>query len=228
MPKYLHEKRCLIILVLFHLTVLLFGQTSDFRTWTGINIDGEIVKDLEFQVTSELRLDENSSMYQSLVNDLRIQYDVAKFLDAGIIYRHSVKYNLRDGYYHSNRFSGFLSFRYDIKRLRFNYRALYEEEYSRIYSSENGMIPERMHRHKFGAKYNIRKNPITPEISSELFFVMDKNEPDFLGMFRINAGASYRINKHWRLKILYRYQHEVNVNNPSTSHILNPNIEYSF
>jgi hypothetical protein len=224
----MQEKRYFILLVLFHLSVMIVGQTSDFRTWTGINIDGEIVKDLEFQITSELRLEENSSMYQSLVNDLRIQYDVAKFLDVGVIYRHGVKYDLRDGYYHSNRFSGFLSFRYDIKRFRLNYRALYEGEYSRMYTSENGMIPERMHRHKFGVKYNIRKNPITPELSSELFFVMDKNESDFLGMFRINTGASYRINKHWRLKILYRYQQEVNMNNPATSHIISSNIEYSF
>ena len=222
------KKQVLYISLIIVLSGKLFGQTSDFKTWTGVSVEAEPVKNLNLEITPEVRLDDNSSKFQSFVTDVGVEYEVTKFLDLGLLYRHSCKYKPEDGYSHANRFSGYIVLSRKIERVQISYRALYEQEYIRMNTSEDGNIPEHMHRHKIGAKYNIRKNPITPELNGELFVAINNEKENTPALYRINTGASYKINKHWRVKLLYRFQKELNVNDPLSSHILSTNLQYSF
>ena len=78
-------------------------------------------------------------------------------------------------------------------------------------------------RDKVSLSYNIRKTPLEPFTTFELFF----KDSEFK-KWRFTLGASYPFLKEFDIDVYYRLQQSFNTNNPKQLHILGLGMEYKF
>ncbi len=215
----------LFIATLFSLSIS--AQREDFQTWWTATLDGKVFNKVDFEVSPQIRLYQNSSLLKSALLDLDFSYPVIKKLSVGAKYRFQNKFYLNDRNYLANRFSLYGQFEYKIKHVRLLYRAMYQIEYVGLNTREYGDVPYHEHRHKISASYYRKKWDLRPIIASELFFV---RKPEFIiseRRYRLTAGASYKINKKFKVGLYYRFQHEFFANNPWDRHILSTKLKFS-
>ena len=76
---------------------------------------------------------------------------------------------------------------------------------------------------KIFLKYNIRRTPLEPFTTFELFF----KDSEFK-KWRYTLGLSHPFLKQFDIDVFYRLQQSFNTNNPKQLHILGLGIEYNF
>ena len=208
-------KRLSFIFFLFPL--LSFTQTEDFQLWSSVSLNYSVNKKLEFKLTESLRLRENVSLISRQFSELRSTYKINKSfrLNAGYRFLRTIsiekQINLRHRFYFD------IIKRKKIKRIRVfsRLRSQYQTgiNYNEFYT-----------RGKLGALYNIRKTPLDPEFSSEIYFDNKKKRIDKL---RYTLALSFPFNKKIKSNIFYRIQTEKNMVNPNTFYILGLGLEYN-
>lgn len=211
--------------ILFALTVS--AQRQDFQTWWTASLEGEIFNKLDFEISPQVRLFQNSSSLKSAIMDFELSYPLTKFFRVGGKYRFQNKYYYNELNYLANRFSAYGQLNYKIKRFRLRYRGMYQVEYVGLNTREYGDIPFHEHRHKFSVSYFKKKWDIRPVLATEFFFV---RKPEFIlseKKYRLTAGASYKINKSFDVGLYYRFQHEFFANNPWDVHVISTKIGFS-
>jgi hypothetical protein len=222
------SKRFMAVVGFILCSIGIFAQRQDFQTWTSVSVKGEIFNALDFDVTPELRLGNNSSQVKTFLTDIELSYPVVKYVRIGTQYRFLIDNNLSGNETRVNRYSLFGRVDYDISLLRLSYRAVYEWEFEGYNTTEYGKIPIQEMRHKISAGYYKKIWALRPEISCE-FFVPVK--PEFLELnpkIRASAGLTYRFSKQLSLSVDYKYQREFRTSNPATIHILAGNLSFSF
>ncbi len=219
-------RRSFSFLILLLLPVFAMGQEKDFRTWWDFELEGELFKLVDFSVTPEFRLWDNSTRLESFLATTDVSIPVAKFLRFGVEYRHEINYKRVDLTRNLNRFGIYGELDHSIERLRIAYRAMYLNEYTNIYRDEEGKIPESMHRHKISFKYRRKGWDIAPMASAEMFYTIRPRWNNYQQKLRITAGLQYRLTKDININLQYKYQQEYYENNPLTSHIISTGIEY--
>lgn len=215
---------------LFFITMLFWAlcthaQEQDFRTWTNLELEGEVFDLIDFSIAPELRMMSNSSQLDAVLTEVNLSAPLTKFLRLGVEYRFKVS-SRENQLHNSNRGGVYIELDERIEDLRLAYRAMYMWEYTDILTSELGGIPEEIHRHKISLKYRKKGWDFTPAISAEGFFTLnpiwDRNE----SKWRFSFGGQYRLTKDINLGVSYKCQQEFNQNNPLTAHILSVGLEY--
>jgi hypothetical protein len=203
----------------------LLGQRQDLQSWWRFELDGELFNLIDFELSPEMRFNRNSSNFRSMHADVDLSVPITKYFRLGGNYRLQKK--LVENYsYLVNRFGTYGKLDYKIKRLRLDYRAMYQWEYVGVNTRELGQIPLQEHRHRISARYFRKRWDLRPKISCEFFFL---HKPDFIlssKKYRISFGLSYRISKNLDWDISYKYQNEFYVNNPQESHIIAMRFSY--
>jgi len=202
------------------------AQKEDFRTWYNFELEGELFKLVDFTVSPELRLWDNSTQLESVLARTSLSAPITKFFRLGVRYRYQIDYVRKDYTRYIHRYGLWAEFDYRIERLRMAYRAIYQNEYTNFNRSEDGRIPESAHRHKISFKYRGKGWDITPLLAGEMFFILRPREINYQQKLRITAGFQYRITKDINVNLSYKYQQEYYENNPLTSHIISTGIEY--
>lgn len=202
------------------------AQKEDFRTWYNFELEGELFNLVDFTVSPELRLWDNSTRLESVLARTSLSVPVTKFLRLGVRYRYQTDYVRKDYTKYIHRYGLWAEFDYKIARLRMAYRAIYQNEYTNFSRSEDGRHPEIVHRHKVSFKYRGKGWDITPLLAAEMFFLIRPKEINYQQKLRLTAGFKYRITKDLKLNLSYKYQQEYYENNPLTSHIISTGIEY--
>ncbi len=213
-------------LLLLLLPLFARAQKNDFRTWYNLELEGEAFKLVDFSVSPELRLWNNSSRLESVLISTDLSVPVTKFLRLGTRYRFQIDYVKDDLTKYIHRYGFYAEFDYRIERLRMAYRAMYQNEYANYSRSEDGRIPESVHRHKISFKYRRKGWDITPGVAAEMFFTVRPKWINYQQKLRLTAGFQYRITKDININLHYKYQQEYYENNPLTSHIISTGIEY--
>ncbi len=213
------------------LLIILFSQYAktqreDFRTWISFELEGELFNLIDFSLTPEFRLWDNSRRFEGILGEVDISVPLTKFFRLGTDYRYQIDRNRQNQYHNINRFGAYAELDHKIRGFRLEYRARYYQEYTDIRTSELGLIPQSMHRHKFTLKYRQKGWDITPGIAAEWFFMITPGWIDYQEKFRVTAGIRYRLTKDINLGLKYKYQKEFFENNPLTSHILSLGMEY--
>lgn len=216
-----------IIVVIFFASLLLsgFGQSQDFRSWLDIGVEGQLLNRVDFSVVPELRLKNNSSEIEAALAEINLSVPLTKFFGLGVEYRY--KMEMTDGRAeNSNRFGIYAELDKKILDLRFAYRIMYLKEYTDIYTSELGSVPESMHRHKISLKYKKKGLDIVPGIAAEGFFTLGPAWDKYDQKWRFTAGVQYQLTKKINLGLFYKLQKEYHTNDPLTLHILNIGLDY--
>ena len=199
------------ILLLF-CPFLLIAQEQDFQQWSKIGVSYDLNKDLSVSLDQGFRFRENASLPDVTFSNLSLKYDLIKKWSAAIGYRYITDFDLSQNTSTSHRIYTDVNYRKKKKCWLMKNRLRYQ------YQEENFTL-----RDKVSLSYNIRKTPLEPFTTFELFF----KDSEFK-KWRYTLGASYPFLKEFDIDVFYRLQQSFNTNNPKQLHILGLGMEYKF
>ena len=204
------NKSSFILLLFF--PFLLIAQEQDFQQWSKIGVSYDLNKDLSVSLDQGIRFRENASLPDVTFSNLSLKYDLIKKWSVAIGYRYITDFDLSQNTSASHRIYTDVNYRKKKKRWLMKNRLRYQ------YQEENFTL-----RDKVSLSYNIRKTPLEPFTTFELFF----KDSEFK-KWRFTLGASYPFLKEFDIDVYYRLQQSFNTNNPKQLHILGLGMEYKF
>lgn len=210
-----------IITILFFVlnSTFLFAQQKDFGFWTAFELEKELSKDLELDVTVENRLEDNLNQRDESFIGTDISYRFGLFA-AGFGYRLTNNNENEENYGYSHRFHWQFRIRPEWQRFSFDYRIRYQSQYFNIQSSENDVIPENYLRNRIKTGYNIKKSKFEPSVSYELFYFINQKGNNYIHRKRFSLEMEYKINKNNSFELSYIIQETINEVDPVNRYIL--------
>ncbi|MEK6615843.1 MAG: DUF2490 domain-containing protein [Bacteroidota bacterium] len=200
----------------------------DAGSWNTFNIDKAINGKFTALFTEECRFKENFTRLNLFYTNLGIEYKVAKYFKAALIYRWIDKYQDDNSFSFRHRLMFDLTFKNMFGKITASYRNRTQVEERDIYSSKYGRVPEWYSRNKIGIKYDLEKR-YTPFASVEFRYQFHdpRNIESDKTWHRIRPviGAEYKINNKNTFAAYYLIQHEFNVVSPQNIYIVG--LEYS-
>lgn len=206
----------LIIIFLFSLTAV-WAKTEKFGTWIELTFTKKFLKDFEFSIIPELRLQDDFTVDEYIFEG-KLGYDPFKFLGFATAYRlntnvkkneneisHSAVFDMT-GKTSFNRFKGSL-------RVRFTN------------DTDGGDVPWESFYFRPRAKlaYNIKGKKVEPYVSYEVFHSFRENEY-YKGRF--DVGFSRKFKKKHEIGLYYRLNDYYS--DRSSIHILGINYGFKF
>tara|TARA_Y100000589_G_scaffold117424_1_gene111275 strand:- start:6324 stop:6941 length:618 start_codon:yes stop_codon:yes gene_type:complete len=191
---------------------LLIAQEQDFQQWSKIGVSYDFNKDLSVSLDQAFRFRENASLADVSFSNLSLKYDFIKKWSVAIGYRYITDFDLSQNTSISQRIYTDINYSKKKKRWRIKNRFRYQ------YQEGNFTL-----RDKIFLRYNIRKTPLEPFTTFELFF----KDSEFK-KWRYTLGVSYPFLKEFDIDAFYRLQQSFNTNNPKQLHILGLGMEYKF
>jgi long-subunit fatty acid transport protein len=191
------------------------AQHTDGGAWLYAGVSHEVIKDLKLELGEELRYNISTEDAYQINTHFSAAYKLTKQFKIGADYRYSV----RDGA-NTNRYGASITFKEGFNDLDVSLRT--RLLYSVVADAAEGTA----WRNKLGLDYKINKE-FSAGASGELFYAIS-NEIDQFDNYRLQGGLTYSPNKHHSFDVAYVYDHEFNVNNPHTMHILSIGYVYDF
>lgn len=191
------KKLLLIVVALCSGYSSLFAKTDKFGTWIELTFTKKFLKDFEFSIIPEFRLQDDFTLDEYIFEG-KLGYGPFKFLDLSASYRYNT--NIRDkGNIVSHNFVFDATGKTDFQRFDGSLRLRFTNDY------DAGDIPwETFYfRPRIKVKYNIKKVKIDPYVCYELFYNI-KNKDLFKGRFDI--GFTRDLGKHHEMALYYRLQ----------------------
>ena len=198
-------KRLLVILIVVFTTFnSVFAKTDKFGTWIELTFTKKFLKDFEFSIIPEFRLQDDFTMDEYILEG-KLGYDPFKFLEFSTSYRYNTNVK-NNGNEVSHNIVFDVTGKTDYKRFDGSLRLRFTND------SESGDIPwETFYfRPRAKLKYNIKKVKIDPYVCYELFYNIKLNE-FFKGRFDI--GISRDFGKHHAIGLYYRLQDYFSIRN---------------
>lgn len=191
------------------------AKTEKFGTWIELTFTKKFLKDFEFSIIPEFRLQDDFSMDEYILEG-KLGYEPFKFLDFATSYRYNT--NVRDK---GNEISHNVVFdvtgKTKIERFDASLRTRFTND------SDGGELQWEafFFRPRAKIKYNIKGSKIDPYVSYELFYDF-KYSNFFKGRF--DAGVSRNLSKQHKIGLYYRNQDYFSERN--SVHIIG--IDYGF
>lgn len=193
------NKLSLFIAILFFSCFNLYGESKDFAGWSNIKLvksinNTQIYSNIGFRVKNDFkkkdRLHLNVGMIYNVIPNLR--------LDGG--YEFHYKYSDNNNYVRNRYYLSFL-IPVNISNLKLTYRERFQQTF---YNNDNSMDL----RSKLKASYKLKKSPISPFFSIELYQPI--GDEKFFSIKRIlyKPGITLFFNKSYYLDLYYCRQFE--------------------
>ncbi|WP_147676043.1 DUF2490 domain-containing protein [Algibacter pacificus] len=234
--KLFKKRRSLFVLILL-LSVLCvninYGQTddtSDWASWNTIGFKYKLNKKWSFALEEQLRFKEDISVIDEYFTQLEAEYEFFKnfSLGAGLRYiRENDNQGNVQGYENHFRFNFDLSYKHKIDRFTLGYRLRYQNKNELGVSSNDGDYANQNIRLKTSLKYNIKKWPLDPKFSAELFNHFEKEDDNGFSKYRLTFGTDYDIKNFGKIGLFYRMEKELNVDIPETTNIIGLKYTYT-
>lgn len=183
------------------------AQHTDGGAWLYAGISHEVIKDLKLELGEELRYNISTADAYQYNTHFSAGYKLNKHFKIGADYR----YSIREGA-NTNRYGASLTYKQGLNDLDISLRS--RILYSVVADAAEGTA----WRNKLSMEYKVNKD-LSAGVSGELFYAIS-NEIDQFDNYRLQAGFTYAPNKHHSFDVAYIYDHEFNVNNPSSMHVL--------
>lgn len=201
--KYL----CLIGLG-FLISLQLFAQEKDFKSWNSIGLDFELTKDLEFRVEQELRFENNARYLGDYITVAGFSYKLSKQLKIRGLYRYSINRKPEIGFETNHRFYGDVILKHSISRFDFSYRFRYQIKFVPPNDDDFTYLNPQHLRHEFEISYNVPKIKLEPFAAIETYQALNNPIQNRLETWRYTLGAGYGLNKTTDIKLFYRIETE--------------------
>jgi hypothetical protein len=195
-------KRSLVIVV----ALLFFSQELNAQqTWLEFGVSKEIIKNLEVNLTPQVRFREGFGVKAYMV-DAGVEYNFSKYFDAGAFYRLENTVSKKGKTSTYGRFAFDLGAKYKLKRFEPSVRLRYTNDDD--FNNEDNSTPKCL-RYKFGLDYTFKKTGLNPYILYELYQNLSEKEFD---KSRFETGIFYKFNKQNRLGAYYRRNRNLSEN----------------
>jgi hypothetical protein len=194
-------------------------QVHDAGLWVRFNLEKKITPFLSATLREEVRLNENITEVGEIFTDVGLSYRFLKRFEISANYRFSNKREVDDSYDRGHRYYFDLKYKEKIKKFSILLRMRFISQYTNIYSSETGMVPNNHLTGKVTVKYKLMRR-IEPYISTEAFFCLDKKNQSYFDQIRCTAGIEYSFSRMHSVDLYYRICHELNTKNPETDFII--------
>jgi hypothetical protein len=224
-------------LFLLFCTICLSGQNKDFGIWSNIEVKKNIGDKFGLNGEFELRTRDNSSKVSRYSAGIGAEYDIFKFLEAGIAYKFIYFYDSKyTDYQPRNRFILYLQGKQKLGRFTFSLRERIQttskDESGRIKSNGNidtyKINPELYWRNRIKVEYDIPSSRLTPYLSAESFYLLNNPEGNCFDDIRLILSFSYKINKHNRIELYTMYDHDISIDDPAERYVLGFGYSFSF
>ncbi len=217
------------------------AQSDDFGLWTGLEVKKSIVKGLDLSAEGEYRLRNDWKDTERWSVGTSLSYRMLPFLKAAVGYTYlkvnrpettTAKGNIIPEYWSPrHRFNASLTGNVKAGRFEFSLRERYQVTHREALSvpkisGKNGSAKDNEEissktktvlRSRLQAEYNIRKCPLAPYASVEIYNSMDRDGK--LDKTRYTAGTAIKLNKHNAIDVYYLYQNKQDDDEPS-GHVL--------
>jgi len=211
-------KRLLLFIFIFLIGFSIAqAKTEEFGTWIELTFTKKFLKDFEFSIIPELRLQDDFTIDEYIFEG-KLGYDPFKFLGFAAAYRLNTNVkNNEDEISHSAVFD--VTGKTDIKRFNASLRARFTND------SDGGDVPWESYYFRPRAKlsYNIKGKKVEPYVSYEVFHSFREKE---YYKARFDVGFSRKFNKMHEVGLYYRLNDYFS--NRNSIHILGINYGFKF
>jgi hypothetical protein len=193
-------------------TVISQVDTSDFGIWSSVGVDYSPVKKLKISVEQSLRLKEDAAVTDEYFTELGLQYEIIKDFKIGggaRFIKENDNIGKKQGYESHFRFNIDASFKYDIDRFTLSHRFSYQNKKELNLSVTELNLAKETLRFKTDLEYNIRKWPLDPGFSVELFSGLENVQQVRelnLDKIRLTFGTDYKFKGFGKFGVYYRYE----------------------
>lgn len=216
-----------LFILLFFPVKIIFAQVNDAGMWVSFNAEKKITPVLSVNLSQEFRINENISEFGTFFTDAGINYKISKVFRVSANYRFVNKRRLNDSYSVRHRFYFDFTVRKKFKPLILQFRTRFQNQYTDMYSSSEGLIPDIYSRNKLTLKIDIDKKYV-PYLYTELFTPLKNIDLAYINNARFCAGFEYNFNRMHSLDFFYLLQKEMNVTNPETDYIIGVGYYFTF
>ena len=232
MNKYLRRIAVSAIFVATQLNVNAQSGTyytiRDFQTWSSVGLDIEMSKKVEFGFQQQLRLKDNSSALKQYFTEGYFKYNILKNWSFATEYRilrnNDTEGNIQ-GIEKRQRLAFNTIYSLEVKRAKLLFRTQYQRRTER--EDGVGLVgdPVEKIRLRAGMKYNIKNWKLDPRISCELFQPLEGSGN--LEKYRVTLGTKYSLKKVGDFRLFYRFERDINIAFPRSTHIVGFNYSYT-
>jgi hypothetical protein len=199
--------------------MIAWSQENDAGLWLSVNLEKKITPALSFTFSEEVRMYENITEVGAIFSDIGLSYKFGPRFRISANYRFINKKRLDDSYDNRHRYYFDFTYREKITPLILLFRVRFQSQYTDIFSSPEGKIPDYYSRAKLTLKLDLCKR-MKPYIYTESFFKMGTPDGVLFNGIRYCAGIEYSFNRLHMLDLFYMIQKEYNANNPETAFVL--------
>jgi len=209
------------------LSTAVYGQYQDARVWASLSVRYEPGKKWKLTLEEEARFSENAGRLDKLNTDLDINYQINKLIDGGLLIRLISKPDSRGNFDFNYRFSGYIGIQKKLAGWTGSLKSSLQKTWPRFQHSDNWYLPENYIRVLAEFSREFKNKKTGPYTGIEFWYRLRASEPDFIDQYRITIGIKHKLNKTNRLNFFYRLQHEMQVKNPLTAHIVGVGYRFS-
>lgn len=206
-------------------------EDNEVNLWSSMGLKYKYDKNWEFGLSAHLRLKDNSKTIDKYFPELTVTRRLYKNLKLGVGFRY-IRNNDTEGkiqgYENHFRFYTDLTYKNKINDFTLNYRIRYQNQNELGVSSADGDYALNRFRFKVGSKYNIKKWPLDPELSFELFNRFGEDVSTDFDKYRITFGTSYKMKKYGKIKLFYRLEKNILDDDNTKTNIIGLKYTYSF
>ena len=185
---------------------------------------------LPHKFSSEIQFESRTS-FQNPVNlnqyfpQIELGYKINKRFDVSAAYRFSRTKEDNGYFYNRNKFYFNFFTDYPIKRFTLKNRFRYQLQTKQYIDNKFDKIPDKKFRDKIEVSYNIKKTPLEPSLSFEMFYPLNYYKINNIDEYRIEGSLSFPLAKKHDMEIGILYIKE-RFPIPEKSYILT--LAYSF
>lgn len=205
------NKETFILLALL-LPIFATGQQTYSGIWLSAVSEKDMGKKISLNSEISARWTSDCSRFSKYYIENELEYKFSKMIRADFSYRLSMKYEPEGAYNQfQHRFSLGLNFKQEIKRYSVAFTGRFQQNISRDFSSTYPVLETEPYvRTKLSLKYNIKKKPIEPFASAELYIPLYAQSPRTFepDAYRYVLGAKYKIDKKKAFKFYGMYEKE--------------------
>lgn len=198
-------------------------ETSDFQSWSALELQYKLKKKWNFTLEGQWRLKDNLSVTDQYFMQLGGEYELLKNFEVGLGLRYIKNNDTRgniQGFEDHFRWHFDAAYSYDIKRFELKHRIRYQnKDELGISVAEGDDIKHRL-RFKTNVGYNFKRWKLDPKFSAEVFNRFEKGQQSEFNKYRLSFGTSYKMKQLGKLGLYYRYEKDFKRTPAETFHIV--------
>jgi len=208
------------IIILLVLNGTAYGQYQDARLWVSLSIRYDPGKKWKIALEEEARFFENISRLDKLNTELDLNYQISKLLDGGVLYRFISNTNSGPDFEFNHRIGAYLGVQKKYAGWAVTFKTAFQKTYPQFRRSDEWYLPENYVRAFAEVSRELKNRKSEPYTNIEFWYRIPAGEQAFVDQYRYTIGIKHKLNKSSRLDFYYRIQHEMQVKDPLTAHIL--------